>query len=62
MEDTILSINTLPESLHRHICSDRVRVREENGEIILTLIAPIVSTDVPERTKKPNASLVFSRI
>ena len=36
MDNTILSVNTLPELLHRRIRADRVRVREENGEIILT--------------------------
>jgi hypothetical protein len=35
MNDMILSVNTLPEPLHRHIRSDRVRVHEEDGNIIL---------------------------
>ena len=42
MQDTILNVNTLPESLYRRFRSDRVRVREENGEVIL---APIYSDD-----------------
>ena len=36
MEEMILSVNTLPEPLHRRIRSDRVRVHEENGVIMLT--------------------------
>jgi len=35
MEDMILSVNTLPEPLLRRIRSKKVRVREENGLIIL---------------------------
>ena len=36
MDDMILSVNTLPEPLHRRFRSDRVRVHEENGTVILT--------------------------
>jgi len=36
MEDMILSVSTLPEQLHRRFRSDRVRVHEENGAIVLT--------------------------
>ena len=43
MLDTIINVNTLPESLYRRFRSDRVRVREENGEVIL---APFFSDDV----------------
>ena len=45
MEDMIISINALLELLQRRIRSGKVKVREENGEIILT---PIVSTDIAE--------------
>ena len=36
MMDEILSVNTLPEPLHRRFRSDRVRVHEENGVVMLT--------------------------
>ena len=36
MEDTIINVNTLPESLHNRFRSTRVRVREENGVVTLT--------------------------
>lgn len=36
MEEMILSVNTLPEPLHRRFRSERVRVHEENGVVILT--------------------------
>ena len=36
MEDMILSVKTLPESLYRRFRSDRVRVHEENGVVTLT--------------------------
>lgn len=42
MEDTILNVNTLPEPLFRRIRSDRVRVHEEDGVIMLT---PVVNTE-----------------
>ena len=35
MDDTILSANTLPYPLHRRIHSDKVRIHEENGIIML---------------------------
>lgn len=36
MDDMILNVSTLPEPLHRRFRSDRVRVHEENGVIMLT--------------------------
>ena len=45
MNETILNVNTLPEPLYRRFRSDRVRVREENGEVIL---APIFGDTVAE--------------
>ena len=41
MSEMILNTRTLPEPLYRRIRSDKVRVHEENGAIILT---PIVDT------------------
>ena len=38
MDDMILSVNALPEMLHRRIRSDKVRVHEDNDLIILTPI------------------------
>ena len=35
MDNIIVNVNTLPEFIHRRIRGDRVRVREENGAIIL---------------------------
>ena len=35
MEDTIINVNTLPETIHRRLLSKRVRVREENGIVLL---------------------------
>lgn len=49
MDDMILSVNTLPEPLHRRIRSDRVRVHEENGVIIL---APIENTNESTAPKR----------
>jgi virulence-associated protein VagC len=34
--EEMISVNTLPESLHRRIPSDKVRVHEKNGIITLT--------------------------
>ena len=56
MEDTIISINALLELLQRRIRSGRVKVREENGEIILT---PIVSADIAETAQKPRRQIGF---
>lgn len=39
MEDMVLSVNTLPEQLHRRFRSSRVRVHEENGIVTLTPIS-----------------------
>jgi len=36
MEDMILSVSTLPEPLHRRFHSNRVRVHEKDGVVILT--------------------------
>ena len=44
MDDMILSVSTLPEPLHRRIRSDKVRVHEDNGTIILT---PVTKMDEP---------------
>ena len=38
MNDMVLSVNTLPEPLYRRFRSDRVRVHEENGVVMLTPI------------------------
>ena len=35
MEDTIINVNTLPETIHRRLLSKRARVREENGIVLL---------------------------
>ena len=36
MDDTILNVNTLPYPLLRRIHSEKVRIHEENGVIMLT--------------------------
>lgn len=36
MDDMVLSVRALPEHLSRRFHSDRVRVHEENGVVILT--------------------------
>ena len=46
MENMILSVSTLPEALHRRIRSDRVRVHEENGTIVLTPISKADDIDL----------------
>lgn len=46
MEDSILNVNTLPESLHRRLRCDKVRVHEENGTVILTPITDIKPTEL----------------
>ena len=56
MKDMIIKVNTLPETLHRRLRSERVRVREENGEIILT---PVVNNDNLGETPKPKLRLGF---
>ena len=43
MEDMILSVNTLPYPLHRRFHSDRVRIHEENGTVILTPVQDTVN-------------------
>ena len=42
MEDTIINVNTLPEPICRRIRRNRVLVRENDGEIILT---PVMDND-----------------
>ena len=56
MEDSIISVNTLLELLQRRIRSGKVRIREENGDIILT---PVESIDTTEVTEKPKRQLGF---
>ena|GEM_PF-2882157 len=41
MDDLILSVNTLPYPLHRRIHSDKVRIHEENGIIMLMPISEL---------------------
>ena len=36
MEEMIMNVNTLPEPLYRRFRSDRIRVHEENGVVMLT--------------------------
>ena len=52
MYETILNVNTLPEPLSRRFRSTRVRVTEDNGNVIL---APIFSDD----TKKDKPHVRF---
>jgi len=56
MKDSIVSVNTLLELLQRRIRSGRVRVREENGDIILT---PIAIADTIGTEQKPKRQLGF---
>ena len=42
MHETVLNVNTLPEPLSRRFRSNRVRVTEDNGNVIL---APIFSDE-----------------
>ena len=44
--DEILSVKTLPEPLIRRFHSDRVRVHEENGVVILTPVVNAEPTDL----------------
>jgi hypothetical protein len=44
VSEIILSTRTLPEPIYRRIRTDKVRVHEENGNIILT---PIFNTEEP---------------
>ena len=46
MDETIMSVNTLPELLNRRFRSGRVRVREENGVMTLTPVASTEPTDL----------------
>ena len=56
MEDIVLNVSTLPEPLHRRISSERVRIHEENGAIILM---PVINAETRERTQKPKRRLGF---
>ncbi|MCL2279545.1 MAG: hypothetical protein FWC20_09095 [Oscillospiraceae bacterium] len=44
MQDLILSVDALPDTLHKRIGSEKVRVHEENGAIILTPVPKSEST------------------
>jgi len=46
MEDMIINVSTLPEQLHQRFRSERVRVREDNGSLILTPVISKESTDL----------------
>ena len=48
MEEMIMNVNTLPEPLYRRFRSDRIRVHEENGVVMLTPVK-----DLPKKTPKP---------
>ena len=50
MDDTILSANTLPAPLHRRIHSDKVRIHEENGIIMLM---PVGDSHAADTTPRP---------
>ena len=52
--DEILSVKTLPETLHRRFRSDRVRVHEENGVVTLTPVK-----DVNEQARASGSKLRF---
>ena len=43
MNEIILDVSVLPEPLHRLLKAEKVKVRELDGEILLT---PIVKTDI----------------
>ena len=45
MEDTIISVNTLPETLFRLINTEKVKVRETGGEIRIVPIIESPETD-----------------
>ena len=46
MEDMIINVSTLPEQLHRLFRSERVRVRDDNGSVVLTPVITKESTDL----------------
>ena len=46
MEELIINVSTLPEQLNRRFRSERVRVREDNGSVILTPVINKESTDL----------------
>lgn len=43
MEDMVISVNTLPDTLHRRFRSSRVRVNEADGIVTLTPVGDIES-------------------
>ena len=45
MDDMILGVNTLPYPLHCRIRSEKVRIHEENGVIILVPIGETIAND-----------------
>ena len=45
MEDMIISVNTLPEPLHRLIKSEKAKVRGSGGEIRIVPILDSLETD-----------------
>ena len=47
VEDIIINVNTLPETLYRRIRGDRVRVREADGIISLIPVEAAVQSDTP---------------
>jgi len=46
MDEMIINVSTLPEQLHRRFRSERVRIREDNGSVILTPVISKESTDL----------------
>ena len=46
MHDSIVSVDTLQDTLYKRIRSDKVRVHEENGAIILTPVSKSESTNL----------------
>jgi hypothetical protein len=54
--DEILNVSTLPEPLHRRIRCERVRIREEDGVILLI---PISETTAGEESKPHRICMGF---
>jgi len=60
MEEMILNVNTLPEPLYRRFRSDRVRVHEENGVVVLT---PIQETqEEPQTALTPQQQSLWEEV
>jgi hypothetical protein len=55
MEEMIMNVNTLPEPLYRRFRSDRVRVHEENGVVMLT---PVKDLQKEATESKPHMKFV----